>query len=113
MDIAAMNVRILFQKHKAVSDIIGNHQNQWEDDYSCYATISDSAGKNSAEVQAAGLTVEHSNISFTVRFCNKTKAVDTTGFRIVWDGSIYNILKIDHLNYKKRALKFQCEKVRR
>ena len=57
--------------------------------------------------------MEHPDISFTVRFCQKAKAVDTTGFRILWDGGIYDILKVDHLNNKKRALKFKCEKAGR
>lgn len=95
MDVAAMNVRIMFQKNEAVSDSIGNHTNTWVDYYSCHATISDSQGKSSAESEAAGQTV------------------DTTGFRILWDGGIYDILKVDHLNNKKHALKFKCQKAGR
>ena len=49
MDVAAMNVRIMFQKNEAVSDAIGNHTDTWADYYSCHATISDSLGKSSAE----------------------------------------------------------------
>lgn len=113
MDVAAMNVRITFQKNTAAADAIGNRTNVWADYYSCYATVSDSAGKSSAESDAAGQTVAHPDISFTVRFCRKAKAVDTTGFRILWDGGIYDILKVDHLNNKKHALKFKCEKAGR
>ena len=113
MDVAAMNVRIMFQKNEAVSDGIGNHTNTWVDYYSCHATVSDSQGKSSAESEAAGQTVAHPDISFTVRFCRKVKTVETTGFRILWDGGIYDILKVDHLNNKKRALKFKCEKAGR
>ncbi len=113
MDVAAMNVRIMFQKNEAVSDAIGNHENVWTDFYSCHATVSDSLGKSSVESEAAGQTVAHPDISFTVRFCQKVKVVETTGFRILWDGGIYDILKVDHLNNKKRALKFKCEKAGR
>lgn len=113
MDVAAMNVRVMFQKNTVEEDAIGNHINVWEDYYSCHATVSDSVGKSSAESDAAGQTVGHPDISFTVRFCRKAKAVDTTGFRILWEGGIYNILKVDHLNNKKRALKFKCEKAGR
>ena len=112
MDIAALNERILFQKSTVVTDAIGNHKNTWADYYSCFATISDSTGKSNAETAVAGLVVDASDISFTVRFCKKAMAVTTTGFRILWQGSAYNILKIDHLNMKKHALKFKCEKVR-
>ncbi len=113
MDVAAMNVRIMFQKNETASDAIGNRTNTWVDYYSCHATVSDSQGKSSAESEAAGQTVAHPDISFTVRFCRNAKAVDTTGFRILWDGGIYDILKVDHLNNKKRALKFKCGKAGR
>lgn len=110
MDVAAMNVCIMFQRNEVVVDGAGNHMNAWSDYYPCHASVSDSTGKSSVESEAAGQTVAHPDISFTVRFCRKVKAVDTTGFRILWDGGIYNILKIDHLNNKKRALKFRCGK---
>ena len=39
MGIALMNEKVLFQKNAVVTDFIGNHQNSWEDYYSCFATI--------------------------------------------------------------------------
>ncbi len=48
MDIAAMNVRITFQKNAVVTDKIGNRTNSWADYYSCFATLSDSMGKSNA-----------------------------------------------------------------
>ena len=113
MDIAAMNERILIQKSTVVTDRIGNRTNGWSDFYSCFATISDSTGKSNAEESVAGLVVDTSDINFTVRFCNQAMAVNTTGYRIIWRGETYNIQKIDHLNMKKHALKFRCEKARR
>ena len=112
MDIAAMNIRITFQKSEVVSDQVGNRKNVWTDYHSCFATISDSVGRSSVENGAAGMTTEHAEVGFTVRFCKKTMAVDTTGFRILWNGGVYNIRKVDHLNLKKHALKFRCEKER-
>ena len=49
MDIAAMNVRITFQKQDVVVDEIGNRSNEWTDYYSCFATISNSSGKTDTE----------------------------------------------------------------
>ena len=92
MDIALMNVRITFQKNEVVTDKIGNHKNAWSDFYSCYATVS---GEGGSEKAVAGLVVEDSDISFTVLF----------------DGAVYNIVSIDHMNFKKKCLKFKCEKV--
>ncbi len=111
MNVAAMNERILFQKSEVVSDKIGNRRNEWTDYYSCFATISDSQGKSSVKESSAGMTTDHADISFTVRYCKKAFAVISTEYRIVWNGEVYNILKIDHLNMKKHALKFKCEKV--
>ena len=112
MDIAALNTRIIFQKSTVLSDKIGNRTNQWQDYYKCFATISDSQGGNSAESSIAGLIVEHTDVSFTVRYCKKTMNIKSTEYRVLWNGDIYNIVKIDHLNLKKRALKFKCQKER-
>lgn len=112
MDIAAMNTRILLQENTTVVDEIGNHTNEWVDFYSCSATVSNSTGKSKVESEVGGVVVDNSDISFTVRYCKKAAMVDTSRHRIVWNGEIYNLVKIDYLNLKKRALKFKCEKVR-
>ena len=113
MDIAAMNVRITFQKQEVVVDEIGNRSNEWTDYYSCFATISNSSGKTDTESEGAGTTLDELDIGFTVRFCQKTFAVNSTGYRIIWNGDTYNIVKVDYLNMKKRGLKFRCRKVER
>ena len=113
MDIATMNVRIIFQKQAVVVDEIGNRSNEWTDYYSCFATISNSSGKTDTESEGAGTTLDELDIGFTVRFCQKTFAVNSTGYRIIWNGDVYNIVKVDYLNMKKRGLKFRCRKVER
>ena len=113
MDIAAMNVRITFQKQDVVVDEIGNRTNEWKDFYSCFATISNSSGKTDTESEGAGTTLDELDIGFTVRFCQKTFAVNSTRYRIIWNGDTYNIVKVDYLNMKKRGLKFRCRKVER
>lgn len=110
MDIALMNVRILFQRNVVKMDKIGNHTNTWEDYYSCYATVS---GEGGTEKTAAGLVVDDSDISFSVRYYRLVSKIESTGYRILFDGSIYNILSIDHMNYKRKSVKFKCQKVRR
>ena len=49
----------------------------------------------------------------SVRFCKRAAEVTADGFRILFDGEIYNIAAVDHMNYKKKTLKFRCEKERR
>ena len=113
MDAAALRSKVTFQKNEAVADKYGNHKNAWTDYYTCFATIGGEGMAGSKEEQAAGTTVEDADISFTVRFCRAADAVSSSGFRIVFREELYDILAVDHLNYKKKALKFRCRKVRR
>lgn len=110
MDVALLNVRILFQENVVTVDEIGNRINGWKDLYSCFATIS---GEGGTEKSTAGLIVKDSDITFTVRYCEFIKNVDTLKNRIVFDSELYNIVAIDHMNYKKKSVKFKCERVRR
>ena len=110
MEIALLNVKVTFQKNSVAADDIGNRKNVWEDYYTCHATVS---GEDGQEKAAAGLTAAESDIAFTIRFCKRAAEVTAEGFRILFQGEIYNIAAVDHMNYKKKALKFRCEKARR
>lgn len=110
MKISLFNEKIIIQKNAVVSDAVGNRKNVWEDYYSCFATI---GGEGGSEKMEAGQTVEDASITFTVRYCRQLVDIMSTEFRILFRGEIYNILSIDHMNYKKKSLKFRCEKVRR
>ena len=110
MDIALLNVRITFQKNVTVTDVIGNHKNTWEDVFDCYATVS---GESGQEKQEAGQTLENEACAFTVRYCRETAGIRETTHRIMFQGEIYDIERIDHMNYKKKVLKFWCRKARR
>ena len=110
MEIDLLNVKVTFQKNSVGSDDIGNRRNVWEDYYTCHATVSGEGGQEKAE---AGLTVTDSDIAFTVRFCKRAAEVTADGFRVLFGGEIYNIAAVDHMNYKKKTLKFRCEKARR
>ena len=110
MEIALLNVKIIFQKSDVVVDDIGNHRNGWTDYYSCHATVS---GESGGDKDTAGLTVDDSEVAFTVRYCKKAADINATDFRVVFEDELYNIVSIDHMNYKKKCLKFKCRKVRR
>lgn len=113
MDIAALNVKVTFQKNETLVDKIGNHTNAWTDYYSCHATVSGEGSTVGMEDTAAGVVTDHADMCFTVRSCQKTKAVTSDGYRILFGSDVYNILAADHLNFKKKAIKFKCKKVRR
>lgn len=110
MEISLLNVRITVQKTTVVVDEIGNRKNEWTDYFSCYATVSGEGGR---EISVAGTTVDGSDISFSVRYCRKTSAVNNTEYRVLFQGEIYNILSVDHMNFKKKSMKFRCQKARR
>ena len=56
---------------------------------------------------------EDSDLAFTIRWCRKAAEIDVTGYRVVFHGELYNITSVDHMNYKKKSLKFRWQKVRR
>lgn len=107
MNIALLNVRITFQKNIVIIDESGNHLNEWKDAFSCAATISGESGR---ETVSAGTTVQNTDCAFTVRWCADTAQITEDKYRIFFKDEIYNIVLIDHLNYKNKAIKFLCRK---
>lgn len=110
MEVALLNVRITFQKNEVITDAIGNHKNVWNDYYSCYATVS---GESGSEQNVAANTFYNSDMAFTVRYCRALKDMDPTKMRVIFEGDIYDITFVDHMNYKHECLKVRCKKARR
>ena len=113
MDVAALRSKVTFQKNETVTDKYGNHKNDWTDYYTCCATIGGEGLASSKEEEVTGTTVEDFSMTVTVRYCSKAAAVTSTGFRVMFLGEIYNIENIDHMNFRKKSLKFTCRKERR
>lgn len=107
MKIELLNVMIEIQKHTVVTDKYANRSNEWVPYYSCHATVSAESPKENSE---AGLIIDGSKADFTVRFCRAAAAVTSTEYRILFDGNLYNILGVDHMNYKRRSVKFLCQR---
>ncbi len=110
MNVALLNERIELQKATVVSDAIGNRKNTWEPYFECACTVGGESGK---EVASVGQTVEQVDITFTVRSCTFTDSVSSGMFRILFKNDIYNIVAVDHMNYKHKSLKFRCRKERK
>ena len=106
MDIARLKVRITIEKSTVKVDEIGNHTNGWEDYYSCYAY------PNTYTVDETESKVDYENqtIAFSVRACEKTKALTSIGFRVQFGGQVYNIVSIDRMNYDNKEIKIRCKK---
>ncbi len=110
MKIELLNVRIFISKNIVVTDAVGNHTNEWRDYYTCYATVSGEAGK---EVTDAGMVVDDSHVEFTIRWCKKVADINSINFRVEFNGELYNIIAVDHMNFRKKSIKLMCEKARR
>ena len=113
MEIALLKQRITFQRNPILTDYIGNHTGSWNDEFACFATVGGESGRNGKETAVAGTTVEDADCTFTVRWCGQTANVGTTSHRIIFNNEIYNIVAVDHMNYKKKCIKFRCRKARR
>ena len=110
MRISDLNRKITFQNKDVEVDEIGNHKSVWMD-YLTTSTYISFQGKG--EEIFLGMEVDRSDISFTVRFQNRLKKINTSEYRILFDDEMYNIISIDFMNYKNRFIKFRCRKVSR
>ena len=110
MNIALMNVRIEVQKNIVTTDKYGNHKNTWEPYLSCYATVS---GETPKEETDTGLTVDDSKVDFTIRYCRAASAITSTEYRVIFGSETYDILGVNHMNFKNKGIKLLCQKVRR
>lgn len=106
MNIAAMNIRIIFQKNTVVSDAIGNHTNEWVDYFSCYATASGQSGDESEE---AGQISVSEKLDFTVRYCSETSVIVPDKYRVRLGERIYNIKSVSDMAFKKKSLKMHAQ----
>lgn len=110
MKIELLNTRIVICKNAVIMDAIGNHKNTWSDYYTCYAAVSGEAGKEQSD---AGLVVDDSKIDFTIRWCRLADGITSTGYRVRFNGELYDILAVNHHNFKRKSIKLSCQKVRR
>lgn len=110
MNIAKMRSKITIQKATVSTDNIGNRKNTWADYYSCSAYANLTSGKEYAE---AGQTISSDKITFTVRYCNALSALTTDGYRIVFQGELYNITCIDDYMFRHETLKLNAERIQR
>ena len=112
MNIAAMRVRITFQKNAVTVDKYGNHKNGWTDYFSCWATAV-ASGKSAEETEHAATTQEADRLDITVRWSSETAAVDSKQYRVLLNGRIYDILNIDDMGFRRNSRKLHTQLVER
>lgn len=105
MDIAAMRVRVTFQKNAVTVDKYGNHASGWTDYFTCWATVGTGTG---SESDGEVINPEES-LDFTCRYCSELAAVGSTKYRILAEGHVYNITYVNPMCYRKNSLKFNCK----
>lgn len=105
MDISKLNQRIKIQKGVSKTDEVGNVLRQWQDFYSCFASIKTTGGKE----RQSGDTEEQHSVSFTVRFCKKLSELSTVDYRIVFREKAYNIIQVDFADYDGKTVKIKAE----
>ena len=113
MDIGLLNEKVTFQKNTVITDSIGNHKNGWEDFYTCHATIGGEGMASSKEKEEAGTSVEDVGMTVTIRYCRRASEIESTAHRLRFRDEMYDSTNVDHMNFKKKCLKFSCRKVRR
>ena len=102
MDISKLNQRIQIQKGVSKTDEVGNVLRQWQDFYSCFASIKTTGGKE----RQKGDT---DSVFFTIRFCNKLSVLSAVDYRIVFREKTYNIAQIDFADYGRKYIKIKAE----
>lgn len=111
MHAAWLNVKITIQKKELVTGELNNRVLTWKDHYTCHATGGGESGKE--DYTADDIPSETEKISFTIRYCSAVRDVDPVSYRVLFQGQVYNILSVDHMNFKKKSIKLICEKMRR
>ena len=107
MDISKLRSRITIQQAVVQKDAIGNHTNVWKDFWSCAAYANPAFGK---EYGAAGQTLGSDTLVFEVRWCERLRDLDSTKFRILFGGSIYNIVTVDDVQFRHEKLKLTAQR---
>ena len=110
MNISLLNEQILIQKSSVIVDQIGNHYNEWMDYYNPHATVSGEGKISDAEALIAGATSEIGKVDFTMRYCKKLSNINSGEYRVIFREHVYNIINIDHQNYKRKSIKLMCRK---
>ena len=88
----------------------GNQRNEWEDYFTCWAYANNLSGK---EYWEAAQVNQEESLFFLVRYCKELKDLDSTKYRILFRGDIYNITLVDFIQFQNKVIKLRAERVKR
>ena len=104
--IARYNERITFQKNTVTVDMYKNHKPGWKNYFSCYTY----ASTYQYDHENNGVVVsQEQTINFEVRYCSELKDLDSTLYRVVFHGRVYDIDNIDWMNYQRKKIRVRCK----
>ena len=105
--IARMNERITVQKNTVTVDQYGNHKNAWAEYFSCYAYASTYQYDREKD---GVITEQEQTLSFEVRWCTELADMDSTHYRVLFRGTVYDIDSVDFMNYQRRVIRIRTRK---
>ncbi|XBX05705.1 phage head closure protein [Enterocloster clostridioformis] len=110
MRIGQWRQRIVIQQNRMKKDKDGNQRNEWEDYFTCWAYANNLSGK---EYWEAAQVNQEESLFFLVRYCKELKDLDSTKYRILFRGDIYNITLVDFVQFQNKIIKLRAERVKR
>lgn len=110
MRIGQWRQRIVIQKNRMKKDKDGNQRNEWEDYFTCWAYANNLSGK---EYWEAAQVNQEESLFFLVRYCKELKDLDSTKYRILFRGDIYNITLVYFIQFQNKVIKLRAERVKR
>lgn len=110
MRIGQWRQRIVIQQNRMKKDKDGNQRNEWEDYFTCWAYANNLSGK---EYWEAAQVNQEESLFFLVRYCKELKDLDSTKYRILFRGDIYNITLVDFIQFQNKVIKLRAERVKR
>lgn len=110
MRIGQWRQRIVIQKNRMRKDKDGNQRNEWEGYFTCWAYANNLSGK---EYWEAAQVNQEESLFFLVRYCKELKDLDSTKYRILFRGDIYNITLVDFMQFQNKVIKLRAERVKR
>lgn len=110
MKIGQWRQRIVIQQNRMAMDQDGNQRNEWTDYFTCWAYANNLSGK---EYWEAAQVNQQESLFFLVRYSSELKELDSTKYRILFRGDIYNITLVDFVQFQNKVIKLRAEKVKR
>lgn len=110
MKIGMMKHRITIQKLVTVTDKIGNHSNEYQDYCTRWAYANGLSGE---EYWQAAQTNAQNSVYFMIRWDEETGKVTSDGYRILFNGKIYNILSVDNYQFLCKTINLKAEEAKR